>query len=69
MESPELLKQLKEFEQALANLNKKLLPVLEKAKAKQIETKHGMSYLEMKYNLLLSYCTFLNFYILAKMEN
>lgn len=28
-----------------------------------------MSYLEMKYNLLLSYCTFLNFYILAKMEN
>lgn len=34
MESPELLKQLHEFEQALANLNKKLLPVLEKAKAK-----------------------------------
>jgi hypothetical protein len=49
-------------------LNNKLHPVLEKAKSKQIETKHGMTYLEMKYNLLLSYCTFLSFYLLMKVE-
>ena len=27
-----------------------------------------MSYLEMKYNLLMSYCTFLSFYLLLKVE-
>ena len=27
-----------------------------------------MSYLEMKYNLLMSYCTFLAFYLLMKVE-
>ena len=27
-----------------------------------------MSYLEMKYNLLMSYCTFLTFYLLLKVE-
>jgi len=27
-----------------------------------------MSYLEMKYNLLMSYCTFLSFYLLLKIE-
>ena len=27
-----------------------------------------MTYLEMKYNLLLSYCTFLSFYLLMKAE-
>ena len=27
-----------------------------------------MSYLEMKYNLMMSYCTFLSFYLLMKIE-
>lgn len=27
-----------------------------------------MSYLEMKYNLLMSYCTFLSFYLLLKLD-
>lgn len=27
-----------------------------------------MSYLEMKYNLMMSYCSFLNFYMLLKLE-
>lgn len=27
-----------------------------------------MSYLEMKYNLMLTYCNLLNFYILLKLE-
>jgi len=33
-----------------------------------METKHGMSYLEMKYNLMLAYCNLLSFYILLKLE-
>lgn len=27
-----------------------------------------MTYLEMKYNLLLSYCTYLSFYLLMKVD-
>ena len=34
----------------------------------EVQTKHGMSYLEMKYNLLLMYCNLLNFYILLRLE-
>ena len=39
-----------------------------KKSGKEFRTKNGMTYLEMKYNLLLSYCTFLSFYLLLKLE-
>lgn len=35
---------------------------------KDFQLNKGMTYLEMKYNLLLSYCTFLSFYLLMKLE-
>ena len=45
------------------------MPALEKARSGEIkQTAAGMSYLEMKYNLLMSYCTFLTFYLLLKVE-
>jgi hypothetical protein len=60
---------LAEFRTALDTANNKLQPVIEKVKANQIETTAaGMSYIEMKYNLLMSYCTFLSFYLLMKLE-
>ena len=67
-DSPEFGILVKDFLASLDMLNNKLKPILEKADRKQIETKHGMTYLEMKYNLLLSYCTFLSFYLLMKLE-
>ncbi len=33
-----------------------------------IETKHGMTYMEMKYNLLSHYCQYLSVYMLLKLE-
>ena len=33
-----------------------------------IVTKHGMSYLEMKYNLMISYNQFLSYYLLLKLR-
>lgn len=43
--------------------------MLAKAKSGEINPHNkGMTYLEMKYNLLLSYCTFLAFYLLLKIE-
>jgi len=31
-------------------------------------TRDGMSFLEMKYNLMLTYCQMINFYMLLKLE-
>lgn len=69
---------LDEYQKAMDQVQNKLKPVLEKVKASRlalssgkdadIETKHGMSYLEMKYNLMVSYCSFLSFYLLLKLE-
>ena len=68
-DSPELKGLLEEFKEALSQANDKLLPFLTAARTGQIkQTASGMSYLEMKYNLLMSYCTFLAFYLLLKVE-
>ena len=68
-DSPELKGLLEEFKEALTQANDKLLPFLTAARSGQIkQTASGMSYLEMKYNLLMSYCTFLAFYLLLKVE-
>ena len=69
-DSPEMNTVLEEFQKSMEQINTKLKPVLEKIRNQehQIETSHGMSYLEMKYNLMLSYCSFLTFYLLLKLE-
>lgn len=71
-DSPELNRILEEFIQNVDNLNNKLKPMMQKVfdknSANGLETKHGMTYLEMKYNLLSSYCQFLSFYLLLKLE-
>ena len=66
---------LEEFTKSMEQVNTKLKPVLERIRVSAnqegenpIETKHGMSYLEMKYNLMLSYCSFLTYYMLLKLE-
>ncbi len=33
-----------------------------------VEIKHGMTYMEMKYNLLNQYCQYLSVYMLLKLE-
>lgn len=69
-DSPELNKMLEEFIQTVDSLNNKLKPLMAKVHGHQhdIETKHGMTYLEMKYNLLSQYCQFLSVYLLLKLE-
>lgn len=68
-DSPELQGLLQEFRDNLETATQKLQPLLAKMKAKQIPcTQAGMSFLEMKYNLMMSYCTFLSFYLLLKLE-
>jgi hypothetical protein len=68
-DAPELRGVLQEFKESLDTATQKLKPLLEKIQAKEIQsTVAGMSYLEMKYNLMISYCTFLAYYLLLKLE-
>lgn len=72
---------LEEFHSSIETLQTKLKPVLDKIKQTQdknfattnksfdpIVTQNGMSYIEMKYNLMLSYCQFLSLYLLMKLD-
>lgn len=68
-DSPELLILLEDFQTSLNLAQKKLLPLLEKAKAKEIPSSPQLQYVEMKFNLLMSYCTYLAFYLLLKVES
>ena len=68
-DSPELHGLIEELKDSLSQANDKLLPFLTAARSGKIKsTASGMSYLEMKYNLLMSYITFLAFYLLMKIE-
>jgi len=51
-------KTLEDFIQNLDQLTNKLKPVITKVMDPKggVETKHGMTYMEMKYNLLSHYC-------------
>ena len=53
----------------MQDATKKVLPLLQKAKQGSVpSTAAGISYLEMKHSLMMSYCTFLSFYLLMKEE-
>jgi len=69
-ENPELLGLLEEFNYSLDEINTRLRPILDIAKEHfKNEYKNTLTYIEMKHNLLLSYCTFLSFYLLLKVDN
>ena len=60
---------MEEFREHLETATQKLAPLIKKIKSGDIPCpKAGMSFLEMKYNLMMSYCTFLSFYLLLKLE-
>jgi len=68
-DTPDLQSSLKEFQEALNTCGQKLTPLIEKSQAGEIPSMAGgSSYLEMKYNLMISYCQFLSFYLLLKIE-
>ena len=68
-ETPEVESLLADFQTALAQLQAKLAPMLTKLQSNQVDTtEHGLSYLELKYNLLASYCQFLSVFLLLKLE-
>ncbi len=68
-ESPELKMLLTELKDTLKEANGKLKPTLQQIKQGKIECPATLtSYMEMKYNLMMSYCTYLSFYLLMKLD-
>jgi U3 small nucleolar RNA-associated protein 3 len=67
-DSPELLVLLGDFARYIKEVRAQLLPVRERVKAGGLPTASGVSYLEVKLQLLLSYCTNVAFYLLLKAE-
>lgn len=67
-DAPELVTLLDELNTTLAEVRTRVGPVLAEVKAGGLATKDGLSYLEAKHLLLLSYCTNIVFYMLLKLE-
>ncbi len=64
----ELLRVLNDLKSQMTELKKFVTPVLTKMQSHKLPTSKGMSFLEVKAQLLLSYCTHAVFYLLLKAE-
>eukprot|EP01101_Sappina_pedata_P008659 TRINITY_DN4847_c0_g1_i1.p1 TRINITY_DN4847_c0_g1~~TRINITY_DN4847_c0_g1_i1.p1 ORF type:complete len:729 (-),score=452.45 TRINITY_DN4847_c0_g1_i1:169-2316(-) len=68
-DSPELINLLGEYKSNISLIREKIAPILDLAnKRKSLENLKGISFLELKYHLLLNYCTNISFYLLMKAE-
>ncbi|XP_062163079.1 uncharacterized protein LOC133870059 isoform X1 [Alnus glutinosa] len=65
-EAPQLTALLKEMKEVLDAVRSKIEVLTAKVKANQFPTEDGISYLESKHLLLLSYCQSLVYYLLRK---
>lgn len=67
-DSPELLLLLDSLQERMKEIRGRIAPLIQRARAAQIPTSKGLSYLETKYHLLLNYCANICFYLLLKAE-
>jgi len=65
-DSPELLDLLADFKEKVKDVKNNLLPLIQKVKNGEMPMSKGISFLELKYHLMLSYCTNITFYLLLK---
>lgn len=65
-EAPQLVKVLKEMKDGMDVVRSKVETLTQKVRQKQFPTADGMSYLEAKHLLLLSYCQSIVYYLLRK---
>jgi U3 small nucleolar RNA-associated protein 3 len=67
-DAPELQALLAEFQESLKEAKERLEPVLEVARKRQLTNDGGVRLLELKLQLLLSYCINLAFYLMLKSQ-
>ncbi|KAF5768794.1 putative sas10 domain-containing protein [Helianthus annuus] len=66
--APELVGLLSELSEAVDQLETKIDPIISKLKEVKSINKNGVQYMEVKKQLLLSYCQAISFYLLLKSE-
>lgn len=62
----EFLALLKDFKERLNLIRTQLQPLLQKAKESKTPTSSGLSFLQLKYHLMLGYCSSVVFYLMIK---
>ena len=67
-DAPELIALSKELTSTLASIEASVEPLVKAAKDGAFATEDGVSYLDTKYLLMLSYCSSIVFYLLLKAE-
>ncbi|GIL48552.1 hypothetical protein Vafri_5040 [Volvox africanus] len=67
-DAPELLSLLQDLQESLAEVRHRVSPLLTELREGGLGTTEGLSYLEAKHLLLLSYCIHIVFYLLLKAE-
>ncbi|KAF0981140.1 hypothetical protein FDP41_012928 [Naegleria fowleri] len=65
-DAPEFMELLVELKNKLSTVKDQLHPLMSKVMVGNLATSEGLSYLETKYHLILSYCTNILFYMLLK---
>jgi U3 small nucleolar RNA-associated protein 3 len=67
-DSPELLGLLDDLKARLNEVRMHIQPVIDRVRSGKIETSQGISFLEMKYHVMIMYCTHIVFYLYLKAE-
>jgi hypothetical protein len=65
-ETADLLNLLRDFKERLTLLKTHLAPLLARAKAHEMESSAGLSFLQCKYHLMLAYCATASYYLVLK---
>eukprot|EP00029_Vermamoeba_vermiformis_P002403 TRINITY_DN12776_c0_g1_i1.p1 TRINITY_DN12776_c0_g1~~TRINITY_DN12776_c0_g1_i1.p1 ORF type:complete len:315 (+),score=64.25 TRINITY_DN12776_c0_g1_i1:34-978(+) len=67
-DSPRFIGLLKEINESVTEIRDRVQHLIQKVKSGETPTEKGLSYLEVKYHLLLQYCTHLSYYALLKLN-
>ncbi|GAM19762.1 hypothetical protein SAMD00019534_029370 [Acytostelium subglobosum LB1] len=65
-ESPLLFELLDDYKEKISEIKYTLMPLLDRIKKEQLPTTKGVSFLETKYHLLLSYCLNITYFLMLK---
>jgi U3 small nucleolar RNA-associated protein 3 len=67
-DAPELMQLLDDFRESIDELTARLAPVVESMRGGERPASDGITFLDVKFHLLLNYCTNVAFYLLLKAE-
>lgn len=67
-EAPELLALVQDFRAKVTQMRERVFPLIERIKAGEFKTCNGVSFLEVQFQLMLSYCINIAYYLYLKVD-